>query len=88
MNSIALHVEEGQRVGLHVADGALIDLDVGGSMYAVGPPIYRGSYEVTPTQQAQILETEGRQATENIVVNPIPNNYGLITWDGSKLRVS
>lgn len=51
-------------------------------------PIYAGEYEATPTQFVQILYTKGRRMTENVTVNPIPSNYGLITWDGSVMTVS
>lgn len=49
---------------------------------------YRGEYEFTPTQQEQIIPIEGLKATEDIIINPIPSNYGLITWNGSTLTVS
>jgi len=49
---------------------------------------YPGPYEVTPTQQQQVLATENKGMTQNIVINPIPSNYGLITWNGSTLTVS
>lgn len=50
--------------------------------------IYGGPYEVTPAQSSQTLSTEKMILAHNIVVNPIPSNYGLITWDGSTLTVS
>lgn len=49
---------------------------------------YDGPYEVTPTQETQVLATADRMLVENVVINPIPNNYGLITWNGSVLMVS
>ena len=49
---------------------------------------YDGAYEVTPTQGAQILYTENKRAVQNITINPIPSNYGLIVWNGSVLTVS
>lgn len=49
---------------------------------------YTGAYEVTPTTDTQTLSTEDLLMTANVVVNPIPSNYGLITWDGSTLTVS
>ncbi len=51
-------------------------------------PSYTGPYTVTPTRSTQILQTLSKKTTENIVVNPIPPNYGLISWDGSSLTVS
>lgn len=49
---------------------------------------YEGPYEFTPTQSTQTIAIEGKTATEDIVINPIPSNYGLITWNGSTLTVS
>ena len=49
---------------------------------------YEGSYTVTPTAQTQILNTQGFVMTEDVVVNAIPSNYGLITWNGTTLTVS
>lgn len=51
-------------------------------------PTYGGPYEVTPGASAVVLETNGLQMAQNVTVNPIPSNYGLITWDGSTLTVS
>lgn len=51
-------------------------------------PAYTGPTEVTPTQEAQVLYTESKTVLSNIVINPIPSNYGLITWNGSTLTVS
>ncbi len=51
-------------------------------------PEYAGSYSITPGAEAQILETAYKVPTENIVIEAIPNNYGLITWNGSTLTVS
>lgn len=49
---------------------------------------YHGSYEVTPSLQTQTLNTKDKILLNNVKVNPIPNNYGLITWNGSSLTVS
>lgn len=49
---------------------------------------YRGTHEVTPTDETQILMTADMLVKQNIVINPIPSNYGLITWNGSALTVS
>lgn len=54
----------------------------------VDAPAYTGSYVVTPTQATQVLATNGKRMTDNVTINPIPSNYGLITWDGSTLTVS
>ena len=49
---------------------------------------YTGDYEVTPTAEEQVLNTRNLRMTDNITINPIPQNYGLITWNGSFLTVS
>lgn len=52
------------------------------------PQPYEGDYVVTPTQSTQTLSTAGMKMTDNVTINPIPNNYGLITWNGSIITVS
>lgn len=49
---------------------------------------YTGEYEVTPSAETQTLNTEGLRLTRNVTVNPIPQNYGLITYNGAVLTVS
>ena len=51
-------------------------------------PVYTGPTEVTPTQETQVLYTADKTVMSDIVINPIPEYYGLITWDGTKLMVS
>lgn len=51
-------------------------------------PVYSGPYTVTPAQSAITLSTDGMAMDGNVTVNPIPQNYGLITWNGSVLTVS
>lgn len=49
---------------------------------------YSGDYDVTPSAVTQRLETEGMVMAHDVVVNPIPSNYGLITLNGSVITVS
>ena len=51
-------------------------------------PDYTGDYTVTPTQSTQTLNTKDKTMTGNVTVNPIPTNYGLVSWNGSVLTVS
>lgn len=55
---------------------------------AILPPSYEGPVEVTPSGEGQTLATADFYMRENIVINPIPNNYGLITYDGANITVS
>lgn len=49
---------------------------------------YTGAYTVTPSAEEQVLHTQYLRMTDDIVVAAIPQNYGLITWNGSFLTVS
>lgn len=49
---------------------------------------YDGDYELTPTQETQVIPIIGKTARRNITVAPIPSNYGLVTWNGAVLTVS
>ena len=49
---------------------------------------YQGSYNVIPSADAQVLPTQNKLLGANIIVAPIPQNYGLITWNGSEITVS
>ena len=70
------------------ASAVTIPMDVG-VVYAMSTvDDYEGVYEYTPSAETQTVEIEGLKATENIIINPIPSNYGLITWNGSELTVS
>lgn len=53
----------------------------------VGENVYAGPYEATPTEETQYLNTALQTTMNNIKINPIPTNYGKITWDGSKLKI-
>ena len=72
-------------------------IDAGGASVpgVLEPPVvqamanpYAGPYTVTPSNTAQVLATSGREMTGNVTINPIPSNYGLITWNGTTLTVS
>lgn len=49
---------------------------------------YDGPYEATPAATAQTFATTGKLMVREFTVNPIPSNWGLITWNGSTLTVS
>ena len=49
---------------------------------------YEGPYNITPTNRTQVLPTRNKTLDGDITVNAIPNNYGLITYNGSVLTVS
>lgn len=55
---------------------------------AVAVDEYSGPYEFTPEEAPQVVAIANKKATDNITINPIPQNYGLITWDGRVITVS
>ena len=56
------------------------------NMHAAGE--YAGMYEFTPSDVAQEIPTANKILIENIIINPIPSNYGLVAYDGSILSIT
>lgn len=83
---VRLHVLQPESVHLAVGADGDMALAVGAEIYASSA--YHGDYSVTPTNQAQTLPTAGHTLRGDIVVEPIPSNYGLITYNGSIITVS
>lgn len=54
----------------------------------VVPGAFPGPYTFTATDQEQTIPTQGYYMAEDIIINPVPSNYGLITWDGTTITVS
>lgn len=77
-DAVTLNVAGSESVGLAAEPYIVVDRSI----------IYDGAYEWTPTQSTQTIEIENKKALTNITINPIPSNYGLITWDGSTITVS
>lgn len=55
---------------------------------ALDVDIYDGAYEFTPSRETQTVRMQYKTALSDITINPIPQNYGLITWDGTTITVS
>ena len=53
-----------------------------------GAEHYLGPYELEPSANQKVLATAGLFMEYDVVVSRIPEQYGLITWDGSTLTVS
>lgn len=50
-------------------------------------PVYTGNTEITPSTTEQVLATAEKVVTRNIVINPIPENYGRLLYSGNTLTV-
>lgn len=87
--NVELAVSEGAPVALDVAGESGIEWDTWEYVpYRPSIDEYHGAYSIVPTATAQILDTSGLLLTENVTIEPIPSNYGLVTWDGAILTVS
>lgn len=49
---------------------------------------YNGSFAFTPTDEVQVIQTNGKLLLHNITINPIPSNYGKIAWNGSTMTIT
>lgn len=87
-------VLDGELTLLNIFDGELDEiLEFDGELgiiteYSGSYEEYHGATDITPTEEVQTLLTNGDLMTSNIIIEPIPTNYGLITWDGTKIIVS
>lgn len=48
---------------------------------------YSGETHITPSAHEQVLETANKVLESNIIVDPIPKNYGRITWNGAFMLI-
>lgn len=80
---LSLMIAGGETTLRHQIDGGEI-----GIFQPLLPPAYEGPLTVTPGAEAQVLQTAGLVVGDNVRVEPIPSNYGLITWDGHTITVS
>ena len=57
---------------------------------AISIPDFDGDYEIEPTMEPIVLNTENRRMVSDIVIKgfTIPSDYGLITRVGDGIRVS
>lgn len=81
---IRMKLAEEPVIRMKVQDDS-VKLKLGMSLETVGP--YDGAYEYTPTEEVQTISIAGHKATENIIINPIPSNYGKVTWTGTALTI-
>lgn len=49
---------------------------------------YEGEYTVTPSAETQVLQTNNLRMTGDVTVNPIPSDWGHITWNGSYITIT
>ena len=87
IDRLSFTLASAEALSFGLEDNGSIDFDLE-TPIAIGVNTYDGPYEVTPSNEMQTLNTNDLLMTQNVTINPIPNNYGLITWNGSTLTVS
>ena len=86
MNDLIITLESKKSIDL-IASDSISDLELTlgeSSQY----PVYHGATTFTPTQEAQIAFTAGKVVLQDIHINPIPYNYGLVTYQGNIITIS
>ena len=88
-NSVPLRTAEAEAVQLRPAERDDVKLGVEPvRVIKIYPDPYSGPTEVTPSAEDQYLETTHKTLAQRIHIKPIPNNYGLITYNGNIITVS
>ena len=86
---VPLQVSDPKPIPLTVSNNLVnVALGLATAVQIVTGEHYHGDSEVTPCGQDVVLHTEGLFVDEPITIKAIPNNYGLISWNGSVLTVS
>ena len=85
MNDLILTLEDGNELTLAIDEAEDMELTL---EQASGYPTYTGATTFTPTQEAQIALTAGKVVLQDITINPIPYNYGLVTYQGNIITIS
>ena len=88
INPIVVDMDVGQtlEIPMEVMSVQTFDMDVGTDIRISGKMQQKS---VTPTQEEQIVLADSLyDGLSKVTINPIPSNYGLISWDGSILTVS
>lgn len=84
---VDMDVVASEAISMVVSTSDQIDMDVGTSISIAR--IRLQEKESTPSNVVQtIVPDEAFDGLRHVIINPIPSNYGLITWNGSTLTVS
>ena len=75
-------------VPISIFDTEPVEIEIDATGYPVYPNTYAGTVDVVPTMTKQVLKTKGLTLLDDVTIEKIPDCYGLITWNGSFLRVS
>ena len=79
----------GQTIPVSVSCGdKTVQAAIGASYHMGKDAPYTGPYQFTPSAQQQVIPTAKTAVDQDIIIDPIPSNYGLITYNGAFITVS
>lgn len=70
------------------ASNVPIPMNVSTAYYTSHYDTYGGAYEFAPGDEQQVVQTSNKVLKDDIIIQPIPSNYGKITYDGVVITVS
>lgn len=88
IKAVPLIVRDVEPVQLQAGIQGGIELTPGDAFIAGQYDPYQGETEFTPGPDPQVVYTRGKVLMSDIVINPIPQQYGLITYNGNVITVS
>lgn len=80
--------EQDFEIPISVLESETFETVFDGITYPVYPETYHGEYDIVPTTEKQVLDTKFLTMADNVIIEKIPDCYGLISWNGSRLRIS
>ena len=86
MIAVPMNVAVQEEIPVSVSSGGSLVMAIE-SKYSVGGDPYTGDYTFTPTDETQTIATTGKLMTQDVVIHPVPSNYGRITYNGSTITV-
>ena len=78
MDNLIFTLAEENGLIFEIADDDQLDFE----LKEPSPESFHGEYIIKPSDEAQEIETAQKYMAKNIVIEPIPSNYGHIEWDG------
>ena len=91
INPVVVDMDVGtpQIVPMTVSSDPVINMGFSEAINVIVRPIDLQDKSVTPSAETQYVTFDApHTGLGTVTVNPIPSNYGLVTWNGSVLTVS
>lgn len=76
---------ESEQFSASFSEGGNFDAEFGEIQYIEVGDYYEGDYSATPSEETQILPTESKLMAHDFVINPVPDNYARMLWNGTIL---